>query len=154
MHGIEPLVAARRPLAVLGAVAAMLVTSGTAAVAKSDITMNANHPTVKAGRSIRFTGHFDDDNAGGVNDDQICLWQYVEGNPVRQVAPCVALHQQNGDPLPPDSVDGYFTVSVKVSAPGRLVVVPVVKTSYDRKAVYQYAQVTIVVARAAWRLPR
>ena len=138
----------RRSLAVLGATAAaaaVVFSPGTPAFAKSDMTMKANHKTIKAGQSIRFTGEFGDDNADGVNGDQVCLWQYAKGAPVRQLAPCAPLRQRNGKPLKPDSYDGYFTVTVRPKTTGRLVVVPVVRSSYDPKAVYRYAQVTVVV---------
>jgi hypothetical protein len=144
--------AARRSFTVLGAgvaMTALLLSSGPAAFAKSDITMKANHKTVKAGKTIRFTGRFGDDVADGVNGDQVCLWQYVKGAPVRQLAPCVPLRKRNGKPLDPDSYTGYFTVTVKAKKPGRLTVVPVVKTSYDPKSAYGYARITIVVTRAA-----
>jgi len=143
---------ARRSLTVLGAGAALtavFLSAGTAAFAKSDISMKANHKTVKVGQTIRFTGEFGDDDIFDFNHDKVCLWQYVKNKPVRQVAPCVPLRQRNGKPLPPDSFDGYFTVDVKATKVGRMTIVPVVKTSYDPKAVYQYAQITVVVTRAS-----
>jgi hypothetical protein len=141
---------ARRSLTVLGAgvaMAAVLLSSGTAAFAKSNISMKANHKTIKVGHTIQFSGSFGDDWATGVNGDQVCLWQYVKGAPVRQLAPCVALRQRDGKPLKSDSFEGYFRVTIKAMRPGRLTVVPVVRTSYDPKAVYRYAQTTIVVTR-------
>lgn len=141
---------ARRSLTVLGAgvaVTAVLLSSGTAAFAKSDASMKSDHRTVKAGKSIRFTGQFDDDVSDGVNGDQVCLWQYDKKAPVRQLAPCVALRQRNGKPLPPHSYTGYFAVTVTPKSRGRLEVVPIVKTSYDPKAAYPYARVTVVVTR-------
>ena len=138
----------RRSLTVLGAgvaMSAVLLAFGTPAFAKSDMSMKVDQRTVRVGKSVRFSGHFGDDS--GVNGDRVCLWKYVRNVPVKRVAPCVALRQRNGRPLKADSFDGYFCVTVKATATGRMTVVPVVDFAGFHTFAYRNAQIQIVARR-------
>lgn len=141
----------RHSVTILGAgvaTTAVLLSSGTAASAKVNLSMKADHKRVQVGTTIRFTGEFDTDSYEGVNGDQVCLWEYVKDVRVRQLAPCAPLRKRSGKPLGPHSQEGYFSIVVNASKPGRTVVVPIVTTPDDPKGFdNKYAEITIAVTR-------